>query len=119
SLALDVKLINTVKIPPREAYTVPAKVEISAADTGYFHPDVDLQTDKSIVVSTALLRIRHIFVKIYNQSEYTQTLYMNTLLGHITHTPSNTASLSAVETSPYGSIPPHTDAYLKSPQVPT
>ncbi|CAF4161880.1 unnamed protein product, partial [Rotaria sordida] len=32
-LALDVKTINVIKLPPRDSYTVQAKVELSSADT--------------------------------------------------------------------------------------
>ncbi|CAF4710410.1 unnamed protein product, partial [Rotaria magnacalcarata] len=59
SLTLDVKSINVIHIPPRESYTVQAKVELSSADTVYFSPVDVTQSDKSIVMSPSLLHIHN------------------------------------------------------------
>ncbi|CAF4682234.1 unnamed protein product, partial [Rotaria sp. Silwood2] len=54
-LTLDVKSINVIHVPPRESYTVQAKVELSSADTVYFSPVDPIQSEKSIVMSPSLL----------------------------------------------------------------
>ncbi|CAF4624019.1 unnamed protein product, partial [Rotaria socialis] len=89
SLTLDVKSINVIHIPPRESYTVQAKVELSSADTVYFSPIDATQSNKSILMSPSLLHINNYttYLEIYNPHNYTCTLPMNTLLGHVTHTP--------------------------------
>ncbi|CAF1646976.1 unnamed protein product, partial [Didymodactylos carnosus] len=94
NLTLNVQLVNSIKIPSRESCIVQAKLELSSADTVYIHPDFDIQQDKSILMSSALLHIHNYttFLTIYNSSDYTRTLYMNSLLGHVTHTPSNIES---------------------------
>ncbi|CAF4751539.1 unnamed protein product, partial [Rotaria sp. Silwood2] len=88
-LTLDVKTINVIHIPPREAYTVQAKVELSSADTVYFSPVDVTQSDKPIVMSPSLLHIDNYttYLEVYNPHDYTYTLPMNTLLGRVTHTP--------------------------------
>ncbi|CAF1010250.1 unnamed protein product [Rotaria sordida] len=40
-LTLDVKLINTITVPPRESYTIKAKIELFSANTVYFHSNAD------------------------------------------------------------------------------
>ncbi len=100
-LTLDLKLTNLITIPPREAYTVKAKLELSSADTVYFHRDTNTQQDKSIVISPSLLHVQNYatYLKIYNPTQYTQTLSMNTLLGHVSHTPSHIESFDALASS--------------------
>ena len=97
-LTLDLKLTNLVTIPPREACTVQAKVELSSADTVYFQPDLTTQHDKSIVISPSLLHVCNYstYLKIYNPTQCTQTLSRNTLLGRISHTPSHAESFNAL-----------------------
>ncbi|CAF1549451.1 unnamed protein product [Didymodactylos carnosus] len=41
SLALAVKLINSITVPPREVSIIQAKVDISSAKAAYFYPDAD------------------------------------------------------------------------------
>ncbi|CAF4388613.1 unnamed protein product [Rotaria sp. Silwood2] len=93
-LSLDVKLINSIKIPPRESCAVQAKVELSSADTVYFHPDLDAELEQSIRLSPSLLHIEDYttYLEIYNPHEYTQTLPINTHLGRVTHVPHHVLS---------------------------
>ncbi|CAF1317570.1 unnamed protein product [Rotaria sordida] len=88
-LTLDVKSINVIHIPPRESYTVQAKVELSSADTVYFSPIDVIQSENSIIMSPALLHINNYttYLEVYNPHDYTYTLPTNTLLGRVTHTP--------------------------------
>ncbi|CAF4645831.1 unnamed protein product, partial [Rotaria sp. Silwood2] len=90
-LTLDVKSINVIHIPPRESYTVQAKVEVSSADTVYFSPVDPIQSEKSIVMSPSLLHIHNYttYLEVYNPHDYTYTLPMNTLLEQ---TPSETSN---------------------------
>ncbi|CAM4983361.1 unnamed protein product [Rotaria socialis] len=87
-LTLDVKLINSVKIPPCQSCTVQAKVELSSADTVYFHPDIDDQLEQSIILSPSLLHIQNYttYLEIYNPNDYTKTVPTNTRLGRKTLT---------------------------------
>jgi hypothetical protein len=87
-LTLTLKLINLITIPPREACVVQAKLELSSADTVYFYPDFNIQHDKSIVMSPSLLNVKNYktYLKIFNPTEHTQTLPVNSLLGRVTHT---------------------------------
>ncbi|CAF4244309.1 unnamed protein product, partial [Rotaria magnacalcarata] len=89
SLTLNVKSINVIHIPPRESYTIQAKVELSSADTVYFSPVDIAQSGKSIVMSPSLLHIHNYttYLEVYNPHDYICTLPMNTLLGRVTHTP--------------------------------
>ncbi|CAF5174031.1 unnamed protein product, partial [Rotaria magnacalcarata] len=100
-LSLDVKSINVIHIPPRESYTVQAKVELSSADTVYFSPVDAIQSKKSIVMSPSLLHISNYttYLEVYNPHDYTYTLPMNTLLGRITHTPYQMHSCLLSDTS--------------------
>ncbi|CAF4936471.1 unnamed protein product, partial [Rotaria socialis] len=93
-LTLDVKLINSVKIPPCQSCTVQAKVELPSADTVYFHPDIDDQLEQSIILSPSLLHIQHYttYLEIYNPNDYTKTVPTNTRLGRVTHVPHQTDS---------------------------
>ncbi|CAF3813871.1 unnamed protein product [Rotaria sp. Silwood1] len=88
-LTLDVKSINVIHIPPRESYSVQAKVELSSADTVYFSPVDSIQSEKSIVISPSLLHINNYttYLEVYNPHDYSYTLPMNTLLARVTHTP--------------------------------
>ncbi|CAF3309107.1 unnamed protein product [Rotaria socialis] len=88
SLTRDVKSINVIHIPPRESYTVQAKVELSSADTVYFSPVDVTQSDKSIIMSPSLLHINNYttYLEVYNPHDYACTLPMNTVLGRVTHT---------------------------------
>ncbi len=97
-LSLDLKLTHLITIPPREACTVQAKSELSSADTVYFQPDLNTQQDKSVVISPSLLQVQNYatYIKIYNPTQYNQTLPRNTLLGRISHTPANVESFSAL-----------------------
>ncbi|CAF4637904.1 unnamed protein product, partial [Rotaria sp. Silwood2] len=90
-IALDVKTINVVKIPPRESCTVQAKIELSSADAVYFSPLDALQLDQPIIMSPSLLHVKNYttHLEIYNSHDYTCTLPMNTILGRATHTPSS------------------------------
>ncbi|CAF5004980.1 unnamed protein product, partial [Rotaria socialis] len=74
--------INVIHIPPRESYTVQAKVELSSADTVYFSPVDAIQSKKSSVMSPSLLHINNYttYLEVYNPHDYTYTLPMNTLL---------------------------------------
>ncbi|CAF4464511.1 unnamed protein product, partial [Rotaria sp. Silwood2] len=84
-----VKLIDSIKIPPRESCTVQAKLELSFADTVYFHPDLITQVEKSVLISPSLSNIKNYteYFKIYNPNDYTRYFPMNTLLGQVTHAP--------------------------------
>lgn len=99
-IPLDVKLINSIKIPPRESCTIQAKVELSSADTVYFQPAEPTQLAKPILLSPSLLHINNYttHLNLYNPLDTTQTLYMNTLLGHVTHTPHNVPSFQLFDT---------------------
>ncbi|CAF1296370.1 unnamed protein product [Didymodactylos carnosus] len=94
TLALDLKLLNSVSIPPRESIVVQAKLDLSSAQFAYFHPDIDLQQSKCIPMASALLKIDKYstFLEIYNPSEFSRTLYKNAMLGHVTYTPPSVAS---------------------------
>ncbi|CAF1361752.1 unnamed protein product [Rotaria sordida] len=100
-LTLDVKLVDSVKIPPREAATVQAKIELSSADTVYFHSDLTTQVEKSILLSPSLLNIKNYttYLEIYNPDDYTRHLPMNTFLGRITHAPHHIQSFPLFESS--------------------
>ncbi|CAF1157422.1 unnamed protein product [Didymodactylos carnosus] len=89
TIALDVKLLNTVSIPPREASVVEAKTDVSSAHTVYFHPDADFLECKSVLMVNVILKVQNYktFIKIYNNSDRTRTLYKNAIAGRITHTP--------------------------------
>ncbi|CAF1469586.1 unnamed protein product, partial [Didymodactylos carnosus] len=62
-LALDVKLLNTITLPPREASVVQAKTDISSADAVYFDPDSDYLTCKLIQIAPAMLKVQMILHK--------------------------------------------------------
>ncbi|CAF4803871.1 unnamed protein product, partial [Rotaria sp. Silwood2] len=81
-------------IPPRESCAVQAKVELSSADTVYFHPDLDAELEQSIRLSPSLLHIEDYttYLEICNRHEYTQTLPINTRLGRVTHVPHHVLS---------------------------
>jgi transposase InsO family protein len=98
TFTLNLHLTHLTTIPPREACTVQAKVELSSADTVYFHPDHNTQHDKSIVISPSLLHVHNYatYLKIYNPTPFSQTLPTNTLLGRISHTPSRIDSFHAL-----------------------
>ncbi|CAF4694555.1 unnamed protein product, partial [Rotaria sp. Silwood2] len=89
TLALDVKTINVIKLPPRESCTVQAKIELSPANTVYFYPNDASQLEKPIIISPSLLYVNNytIYFEIHNPHDYTYALPMNTVLGHVTHTP--------------------------------
>ncbi|CAF0890020.1 unnamed protein product [Didymodactylos carnosus] len=99
TLALDLKLLNSASIPPRESIVVQAKLDLSSAKFAYFHPDIDLQQPKCISMTSALLKIDKYstFLEIYNPSEFSRTLYKNAVLGQVTYTPPNVASFDAFE----------------------
>jgi hypothetical protein len=80
---------------------VPAKLQLSSADTVYFQPDVKFQQEKSIVISPSLLNVHDYatYLQIYNPTERTRTLFMNSLIGHVTHTPSHIESFYALDSS--------------------
>ena len=98
-LTLDVKLINTIKIPPHESCTVQAKVELSSADTVHFHPDDSIQLEKSVLISPSLLHIDNYttYLEMHNPNDYIITLFINTLLGQVTHTPSQVQSFTVFD----------------------
>ena len=98
-ITLDVKLINSIKIPPHESCTVQAKVELSSADTVYFNPDASIELEKSVLISPSLLHIGNYttYLEMYNPNDYTTTLLMNTLLGQVTHTPYQVQSFTVFD----------------------
>ncbi|CAF1644527.1 unnamed protein product, partial [Didymodactylos carnosus] len=101
TLALDLKLLNSVSIPPRESIVVQAKLDLSSAQFAYFYPDIDLQQSKCISMPSALLKIDKYstFLEIYNPTEFSRTLYKNATLGQVTYTPPNVANFDAFENS--------------------
>ncbi|CAF4355389.1 unnamed protein product, partial [Rotaria sp. Silwood2] len=117
-LTLDVKLITSIKIPPRESCTVQAKVELSSADTVYFHPDTDAQHEQSILLSPSLLRIENYttYLEIYNPHDYITTLPMNTRLGRITHVPYQVISFQLPDAVNYLSSSSHSVINSIEPQ---
>jgi hypothetical protein len=81
-LSLDIKLVNSVRIPSRHEVVVQAKVPLSSARSVRFQPAMSLQLEKSIAVSTSLLSVNNYttFLKIYNPGDCARTLHINTIL---------------------------------------
>ncbi|CAF3104286.1 unnamed protein product [Rotaria sp. Silwood2] len=106
-LTLDVKTINVIKIPPRESCTIQAKVELSSADTVYFHPTVTSFLMKPVIISPSLLHVHNYstYLEVYNPHDHTYTLPMNTVLGHVTHTPPKVHSFLLFDPPRYSSLP--------------
>ena len=59
TLSLPVRLLHSVQIPARETCAVLAHLQLSSADTVDFYPDSVLQTDKSIIIPNALLKVHN------------------------------------------------------------
>ncbi|CAF1209552.1 unnamed protein product [Didymodactylos carnosus] len=93
-LALDVKLLNTITLPPREASVVQGRTDISSADAVYFDPDSDYLTCKLIQIALAMLKVPSYctFLKILNTSDFPRTLYKNAIIGHVIHIPADVES---------------------------
>ncbi|CAF1078981.1 unnamed protein product [Didymodactylos carnosus] len=96
TLALDLKLLSSITIPPREANVIQAKTDVSSANLVYFHPDTDFLQYKSVSMIPAMVKVTDYttVIKIYNNSDRTRTLYKNAVIGQITHTPGDVESFS-------------------------
>ncbi|CAF1309028.1 unnamed protein product [Didymodactylos carnosus] len=90
------KLLSSITIPPREASVIQAKTDVSSANLVYFHPDTDFLQCKSVSMVPAMVKVTDYttFIKIYNNSDRTRTLYKNAVIGQITHTPGDVESFS-------------------------
>ena len=104
-LTLPLKLINSIKIPPRESCVASAHLQISSANTVRFQPNPILQQSKFIVISPSLLNVRNYTTQllIYNPTDQTRTLSIHSLLGHVTHTSPHNESFPALRQQRKGS----------------